>query len=117
MPAWPATLPQFVQESGYSESLPDNVVESGVDSGPPKVRRRFTTQWRPIQATIWCTPDQVTAFETFFLTDTAGGVTAFTWVNPRTQSAKTFRFRRPSPQYRPFGGGNVAISFALWQLD
>lgn len=117
MPTWPGTLPQYVQSNGYSESLPDQTIESEVDAGPPKTRRRFTKAFRPMQFTIHCTGAQVTAFETFYLTDCRGGSIDFDWKNPRTQAAATFRWRNPPPAYREIGGGNWAISFNVWQIS
>lgn len=116
MPSWPASLPQFVQEQGYDESLPDQTVESPMDSGPPKSRRRFTTAFRPLRVTIWCTAEQAEDFEEFYMDDCAAGSLSFTWVHPRTQQAATFRFRKPAPKPQPFGAGNVAYTFNLWQL-
>lgn len=114
--AWPATLPQYFQEQGYSESPPDQRLESNVDSGPPKTRRRYTNNYRPIQGTIWCTEDQWEDFETFYDVDLAGGVLPFTWVHPITRAAATFKFRGQPPRYTPFGGTNVAIAMTLFQI-
>ena len=116
-PAWPSSLPQFVQESGYSESLPKVLIESQNEAGPPRLRRRFTSNWREIQAAIFCTEAQRLIFENFHHTTLADGVLPFTWVNPLTQAPKTFRFRLPEPTYRPLGGGNVIIQMNLWQLN
>lgn len=116
MPAWPNTLPQYVQSAGYSEGLPQQTIESQVDAGPPKVRRRFTNAFRPLQMTIFCTTAQAGAFEDFYLDDCKGGSVDFTWKNPRTQAAATFRWRNPPPQYREIGAGNWAVSFTVWQV-
>lgn len=116
MPSWPASLPQFVQEQGYSETLPQQRIESVVDAGPPKTRRRFTNNNRPITCEIWCDASQAAAFETFYDADLAGGVLSFTWVNPITQAAKTFRFRGNPPQ-KSVRGGAIVFSFSLWQLN
>ena len=113
---WPPSLPQFVQESGYSESLPDQTIETSMSAGPPKIRRRFTASFRPIQCTIMCTAAQAETFETFDLTTLRGGSLPFDWVNPRTQTPATFRFRKPVPQYSPFGGNNVMISMRLERI-
>ncbi len=113
---WPVSLPQFVQESGYSESLEDQTVETGMSSGPVKIRRRFTASFRPIQCTIMCTAAQAATFETFYVTTLRGGSLPFDWVNPRTQTAATFRFRKPVPQYSVFGGTNVMISMRLERI-
>lgn len=116
MPAWPATLPQFVLESGYQEQLQDQVVETQMESGPVKVRRRFTKQVRTFQCQMLMTAAQHVIFESFWQTDCLGGSISFTWVHPRTRAAATFRFRTPAPQYQTVGGVNVIATFALEQL-
>lgn len=114
--AWPETLPQFVLEQGYDESLPDNSVESTMEDGTQKARRRFTHAWRPLSVTIRCTPQQAEDFEAFYF-DTVKVVLPFTWVHPVTQEPGTFRFRKPVPKKRPGGsGGYVDVSFSMWQI-
>lgn len=113
---WPAGLPQFVQEQGFSESLPDQTLESQMDTGPPKVRGRFTMNYRPMQASIRCTiRDQEKLFEHFYRDVLGGGALPFHWVNPTTQVLSLMRFKRPPPQKRVMGD---CIEFALnlWQL-
>ena len=117
MPAtWPAALPQFVQEQGYGETLPDQAIESQVDNGPPKTRRRFTKNLRPIQAVIQCDSSQRAVFDNFYIVTLEGGTQPFLWVNPFTQKLALFRFRRPPPVYTPFGAVHASISMTLWQL-
>lgn len=112
---WPASLPQFVQEQGYSEHLPKNVVESQLDAGQVKRRRRFTRTWRELACVIWCDLDQRDTFEFFYETTLGGGIDPFTWVNPVTQRMALFSFRGEPPSYQPFGGENVQIRFQLHQ--
>lgn len=102
--------------AGFGESAPDQLLETKTDAGPGKLRRRSTGAARPIQCSIMCTPDQMTAFDTFFETTLAGGSVDFTWVSPRTQAAKTLRFRKPVPKYVPLGGGHWQIDLNLWVL-
>lgn len=113
MPAWPASLPSYVLEGGYQEKFQDQTVESKMDTGPAKIRRRFTKAIRFISCSMLCTPSQVTDFETFWQTDCKGGSISFTWVHPRTRAATTFRFRSPAPTYSVTGGTNVTINFTL----
>lgn len=97
-PTWPAALPQFALEQGYSEKLPDQVLETSMDSGPPKARRRFTTNTRPFGMVLEMDAEQSEIFEQFFFQTLGAGVKKFDWVHPRTRVAATFRFRRPPPQ-------------------
>lgn len=112
---WPAELPQFVSEQGFSESLPNLRLESSVDTGEPKVRRRFTKNLRAVQWSIQCDADQRAAFDTFYLDTLKGGILPFQWVNPLTQAAAEFKFRGSPPTYTAFGGINVRIAMTLWQ--
>lgn len=112
-PVWPGTLPSYLQEPGYQEKFQDQTVESQMDTGPAKIRRRFTKAIRFIQASMLLTADQVSAFETFWVTTCKGGSIPFDWVHPRTQSTTTFRFRSPAPAYQTVGGVNVQVTFTL----
>lgn len=112
---WPAGLPQFVQEQGFSESLPDQILESAMETGQSKSRRRFTGNWRPVQATIWCTSAQALVFENFVDETLGGGALPFFWVNPVTQTMALFRFKRPAPQKRAMGDA-IIYAMNLWQL-
>lgn len=113
-PTWPTTLPSFVQEGGYTEALQDQTVESNVDAGPAKIRRRFTKSLRKFGITLQMLPAQVTIFETFWQNTVKGGSLPFDWVHPRTRVAATLRFRTPAPSYTTGGGGAyVIVSFAL----
>lgn len=103
MPDWPTTLPQYLLEDGFFESLQDQTLETQMDTGPAKIRRRSTTANRVIEAQIAMTEAQVAIFETFYLTTCAAGAIAFTWVHPRTRAAKSMRFRSPAPRYRKRG--------------
>lgn len=102
MTAWPGTLPQLVDQSGYSESPPNILLRSTVDSGPAKSRRRFTSGVRPITCSMILTAAELEILDAFYIDDMASGSLTFTWVHPRTQDAATFRFTKP-PTYSPFG--------------
>lgn len=111
---WPGTLPQYVLEAGYQETLEDQTVESQMDTGPAKVRRRFTNSVRRFQVTIQCDQAQADTFETFYNTTLAGGSLPFEWVHPRTRAVRTFRFKKPPPQVSVSGGGAIVrFTFAL----
>lgn len=114
MPSWPGTLPSYVQEGAFSE-LPQNVtLETEMDVGPAKIRRRFTKATRKFQCQLFMTSAQVTTFETFWETTLIGGSVTFDWVHPRTRAAATCRFRNPRYQISTTGGGGTNIvSFVL----
>lgn len=116
MPVWPTQLPTYVLESGYSEALPRNTVESEMESGLPKVRRRFTKVFRKFQVTMILNVSQAAVFETFYLTTCASGAIAFDWVHPRTRAAMSMRFSGQPPSFSPFGGNYVRVQFSLLEV-
>lgn len=116
MPSWPNTLPQFALESGYQEDTQDQTIETQMEAGPAKIRRRFTKEIRTYEIQMMMTQAQAAAFDTFWQTDCLGGSISFDWVNPRTRAATTFRFRLPAPRRTVFGGSNVLVSFKLERL-
>jgi hypothetical protein len=99
---WPLTLPQLVDQQGYTESPPNIVIKSSVDAGPAKIRRRFTSGPRPINCGMILSAAEIEILDDFYINDIASGSLAFNWVHPRTQAAASFRFTKP-PSYSPFG--------------
>lgn len=112
-PTWPNTLPQYVLESGYSEQIQDQTIESQMETGPAKIRRRFTKSLRQYQMSLYMTAAQAVTFESFWQSTVNGGSLPFDWVHPRTRAAATFRFRNPAPQITSVGGVNAIVSFNL----
>jgi hypothetical protein len=110
---YPTTLPQFVLEQGYAEKFQSQTVESGMDTGPMKSRRRFSRAIREFSITLELTPQQRETFETFWLTTLRGGALPFEWVHPLTRVATTFRFKNPAPAYSVIGGFYSRVSFTL----
>lgn len=114
MPAiWPATLPEYVLQDGFGESLNQQTIESQPDTGSPKVRRRYTKVVRKFDITIQMTQAQKATFETFYHDTLDGGSLTFDWVNPLTREAATFRFRNPPPKYGVIGGTYVRAQFTI----
>lgn len=113
--SWPASLPQYVQENGYSEGEPDNLIESQMEAGPPKTRRRYTMQ-HPLFTMQVCT--DVTGrstFDTFFSTTLKHGSLPFDWVHPITRATVTFMFRKPTPKWSVKGAMHT-VAFAVERI-
>lgn len=111
-PSWPGSLPQYVLESGFSESDADALIETGMEAGRPKTRRRFTTSGEQFTMTIVCDATQRATFKTFYNSTTQRGSVNFDWLDPVTRAARTFRFRRPPPKYSQRGAAHL-VSFAV----
>lgn len=96
--AWPLTT-SFVDQSGYKESiLNDPLVRTSMDSGPPKSRARFSAVVYTFEGTIsFLSSANVDTLFTFYDTTLVFGSLPFTWTNPRTGSAGTFKWQeRPA---------------------
>jgi len=103
MPTWPGTLPTSPEGPGYSEVLPNTLIRTNMDAGPPKVRQKFTAGVRPFTMSWMLTKAQVATLDTFYVTTLKGGALSFDGLaQPRTQAAVTFRFVEP-PTYAYLG--------------
>ena len=94
---WPVGLPSDRGPLiGFSEEIQDNVIRTQMDTGPGKVRRRFT--YAPSHYTmrfVFNTADTAT-FKAFFNTTLLSGVRTFDGLNnPRTGANATWRFLEP----------------------
>jgi len=116
MAVWPVTLPSYVLENGYNEQFPKNIVETEMESGAPKVRRRFTKVFRRFNCAMTMTAAQAATFETFYFTTCSSGAESFDWVHPRTRAAMTLRFSGSPPSFQPYGGNYVRVTFTLIEV-
>ena len=78
VPVWPTELPQRVLRDGYSEKLRDGRMFSRAQSGPGKVRRRYSSAVLPVSASLIIDEAQKARFERFWTEETSGGVLPFT---------------------------------------
>jgi len=78
VPSWPASLPQRVLRDGYSEKLRDGRLFSRTQSGPGKVRRRYSSAVLPVSASIIVDYAQKSRLEQFWIEDTVYGSLPFT---------------------------------------
>ncbi|MCC7494192.1 MAG: hypothetical protein IT204_17670 [Fimbriimonadaceae bacterium] len=101
--AWPVGLPQRMNASGFTETLPDLALRTEMDAGPRKARRRFTTGPSAIEGAVTLRAGQPALLEAFYRDTTAGGTLPFDWTHPRTGTLKTFRFTAP-PAFVPVAG-------------
>ena len=95
MPTWPTAggFPQTPQFQNFQEVTPDALVRTRMDTGPEKVRRRFTAAVRPFKMQLGLTTAQVATLDTFYITTLEHGSLAFDWVHPRTSTSCSMRFK------------------------
>lgn len=114
MATWPAGLPQKLQQSGFSNTLPENVIRSQMDTGPDKARRRDVSAPEPVSGSIIVDESQYDILVGFFNTTIAGGALPFDWVHPITGVAAEIRLVGP-PQITARSGDyyNVQLSMEI----
>lgn len=79
---WPGGLPQMPLFEGYREVLRSQVIESRMDVGPAKVRRRTAVDLRDITAVYKMTDAQRTTFVGFVKDTVMGGAVLMDWPHP-----------------------------------
>lgn len=95
MPTWPNSLPPFPEADAFQEQDVSQVLRSEMDTGPAKVRRRFTGRVSNFPVRWTLDGVQVSALETFFYDTLGGGSLTFTAKHPRTGANVTLRFLEP----------------------
>jgi hypothetical protein len=104
--AWPGTLPALPLLDGFREQVPNAILRTTMDAGPPKQRRRYTAAVRTLNVELELTKAQVAVLDDFILNALNGGVDSFTWTHPRTGGAATYRIAGKTPEYSIWTGGS-----------
>ncbi len=109
MPTWPASLPQQFERSSINEELESNAIETAMEYGPPKRRRRTTTNVNMLSGTMIMTQTQLDAFKTFYLT-TVKEVDPFDFPDPHGGADLSVVFAgAPKVTYFTPGSWRVAL--------
>lgn len=95
MATWPASLPQKLQQSGFSNTFPENTIRGSMSVGPDKARRRDVSAPEPVKGNIIVDEAQYTTLKAFYQTTLGGGVLPFDWTHPITGDAAEFRIIGP----------------------
>lgn len=114
VPAYPAGLPKLEADS-YVESPVDGTIRTQMDTGPEFFRRRFTATPTHINGDLNIDGSQVGTLLTFWKTTLRHGSLPFTWIDQRSGSAATFRFRA-APVIRAGSGNNFLATLQLEML-
>lgn len=93
MTSWPSTLPQYVDQDGYTQTSKNPLIRTEMDAGPAKVRLRYTAVPEEFNISLVLTKTQLDTFvNTFFRNALHYGADTFLWKHPVTQAAATCRF-------------------------
>lgn len=110
---WPFDLQQRVNEDGFSYQFGETALRSENDTGPAKVRRRFTKGIDTVTCTINLPIGDFALFRDFYNVSLNGGVSPFYFRNPMTDEMEVFRFSGP-PKADPMGGRYFKVAMA-WE--
>ena len=112
MATWPSKFCPLM--GSYQESPADNLIRSSMDTGPAKIRKRSTSNTKPMSFNIYVRNEDMDEFDGFFNTDTMGGSLEFDFTHPRTKLAVKARFTSiPSYSDRSGKGFNVSIELEI----
>ena len=92
---WPTTLPTELLQRGYQQGCADVSLRSSVDTGPAKIRRRYTAGVQQVKGVLKLSEAQLGYIRTFYDTTLVGGTLRFTWKDPVTMVSKELRFISP----------------------
>ncbi len=80
--AWPSDLPQTYNKDDFTYTKQSGTIRTDMDSGPPKVRRRFTAVSTFYTLSMIMTKTQFDSFETFFESTLKFGTLQFYAIDP-----------------------------------
>ena len=112
MVAWPASLPQE-QFLDTSYKRRDVRLRTQTDTGPGKVRRKFTAAAADVVVPLVVNGAQRQAFDDFYETTLQEGSLPFDWEDPVTDAMVVFRFKPPVPEWEMVLGGLTGLR--LWR--
>lgn len=110
MEPWPSTLQPLLNEENFGLTWDDNILRTDMEVGPPKVRRRSTTNVDEFSCSIDLDLNQYSIFENFYKTSLNGGAKTFSFKHPITQLDIELRIKG-QVQIRSRGGGNYVALF------
>lgn len=110
MASWPSTLPAPAL-TGYQFAPDTTTIKTDMDSGPARVRRRFTSASTQYQATWILNAIQLATFESWFVLDALSGAAWFTVNQWNGLGRGTMTARISSGTYTA-----ALVAPAVWQV-
>lgn len=114
---WPDDIPKCFLTENYMEEPQPITIRSPVDSGPRKLRRRFTKRVVNVAASIVCNLDEINALEEFFYVTLQGGTQTFEKEHPFNGKTITYRFLEPPVLAGVYTKDQFQIQLLLEELN
>ena len=89
---WPSSLPQVIRLEGLSAQRKSNVIRTQMDTGPQKVRRRYTAITKEFTGSVVLTENQRELLEDWYQNIIGDGALRFVMKDPQTLQPAEFRF-------------------------
>jgi hypothetical protein len=113
--SWPAGLPETLILAGLKGQYVDPVIRTDMDTGPQKLRLRYTRPPKNYSGVITTDETGRESLEYFYRVTTRYGALRFNFVNPQTLEVREFRFKAP-PEEASAGDGVWNINLQLEEL-
>lgn len=109
MNVWPSTIQNFLSRDSFKYDFGETSIETEMDYGLKKKRRRFTKRVDELSCSIWLkTPTEYNTFNSFYDTTLNGGVDTFQFTNPISGNLEEFRFK-DTPKLTYIGGDTYKV--------
>lgn len=117
---WPSGVPDDFEASGFGHDADSGIIRSDMDSGPAKVRRRFTSVTKNYKGSIVMTLAQFLLWQTWFEDVICFGSLTFTMPDPVNGGNMIARIIA-SKGSKPYtvsqnGATDVSVSFAVERM-
>lgn len=112
MPSWPTSLPEF--QIPLQIRRQDGTIRTSMDSGPDKVRRRFSAISKYFSIAMNMDGSELGTLDSFYDTTLQGGSLSFDMNDPQTGVSASFRFTEPPQATQRVGNSNT--DKRLWDI-
>lgn len=115
MNTWPIGLQQLLNVDSFQKKYGSTTIRSDMDTGPAKVRSRYTDAVDIYTCTILMSYDEESILAAFFKTTLGNGSLPFEFVDPFSGDTYNFRFLEP-PVIAPVGSGGITYRVSMnWE--
>lgn len=111
---WPVALQQFINQAGFNQTFGSTKLTTEMETGPKKVRRRFTNRIDTFSCVIDLDREDYDTFESFYDVTLNGGVEYFEYNHPISGNLEEFRFLG-DPVINVLGGTKFRIAMN-WEI-
>ena len=115
LPTWPAGVPLELTIDTFSQENAEQIVETGFEDGPPRQRRRASSDSMIVSVGLALTPAELGTFETWHRATIFRGTSRFTGSVARptgTSATKTMMIVGGGYTVAPLSG-NFRVTFQL----